>query len=420
METKKSIAIIGGGVSGLTAGYLLHNKYDISLFEKTNQLGGNAYTFKASKGEEVDIAVAAFGKAGYPNFYKLLKKLDVKTSLCITSYMSFHNLETKKGLYLTPTLKGLWAQKFSLFNPKNLISVYRLFSGVRKGKKLNKKGEFNNLTMEDALKQLPQIKGDARTILISALCLMSSMSAAAVYKAPATFFFNKLVHHSDVVSLKAAWSVRAMTNGTRSYIQKLADTFRENITLNSTINKVTRNENKVTLLFDNDTAQEFDHVIFACHADHAYKMLDTPTPLEDKLLGIWKYKDGPVIVHRDASSFPARPLSQAYTFLYDVKDGVFNTSVNGALWHEPGVDKNTVLFSSQHPNFPIKNDLIELNEVLRTPIFDFNTTPITNELPQLNGKKNSYYCGSYFGFGLHEDAITSAINVAEMLGVKFE
>jgi len=417
---KQSIAIIGGGVSGLTAGYLLHNKYDVSLFEKSSQLGGNAYTFKASKGEEVDIAVAAFGKAGYPNFYKLLKKLDVKTSLCVTSYMSFHNLETKKGLYLTPTFKGLWAQKFSLFNPKNIISVYRLFSGVRKGKRLNKEGAFENLTMEDALKQLPQIKGDARTILISALCLMSSMSAAEVYQAPATFFFNKLEHHNDVVSLKAAWSVRAMTNGTRSYIQNLADTFRENITLNSTISKVIRNDNRVTLIFDNNTTQEFDHVIFACHADHAYKMLEKPTPLEDELLGIWKYKDGPVIVHRDASSFPARPLSQAYTFLYDVKDGVFNTSVNGALWHEPGVDNKTVLFSSQHPNFPIKKELIELDEVLRTPIFDFNTTPITSKLPQLNGKQNTYYCGSYFGFGLHEDAITSAINVANLLGVKFE
>ena len=417
---KQSIAIIGGGVSGLTAGYLLHEKYAVSLFEKSKQLGGNAYTFKASKGEEVDIAVAAFGKAGYPNFYKLLKKLDVQTSLCITSYMSFHNLETKKGLYLTPTFKGLWAQKFSLFNPKNIINVYRLFSGVRKGKKLNNKGEFDKLTMEEALTQLPQIKNDARTILISALCLMSSMSAAEVYKAPASFFFKKLEHHNDVVSLKAAWSVRAMTNGTRSYIQKLADTFRDNITLNATISKAIRKDERVTLVFENGTTQEFDHVIFACHADHAYKMLETPTPLEDKLLGIWQYKDGPVIVHRDASSFPSRPLSQAYTFLYDVKEGVFNTSVNGALWHEPGVNKNAILFSSQHPNFPIKKELIELNEVLRTPIFDFNTTPITDELPQLNGKQNTYYCGSYFGFGLHEDAISSAIKVADLLGVKFE
>jgi len=417
---KESIAIIGGGVSGLTAGYLLHEKYEVSLFEKTDRLGGNAYTFKASKGEEVDIAVAAFGQAGYPNFYKLLKKLDVKTSLCITSYMSFHNQETKKGLYLTPTISGLWAQRFSLLNPKNLVSVIRLFSGVRKGKKLNRKGDFDNLTMEEALKQLPQIKGDARTILISALCLMSSMSAAEVYQAPAIFFFNKLAHHNDVVSLKAAWSVRAMKQGTRSYIQKLADPFRDNIYLNSTIANVIRKDNKSTLVFEDDSTKKFDHIIFACHADHAYKMLDTPTPLEDKLLGIWKYKDGPVIVHRDGSSFPSRPLSQAYTFIYDVKDGVFNTSVNGALWHEPGVDNNTELYSSQHPNFPIKEELVELNELLRTPIFDFDTTPIIKELPKLNGQQNTYYCGSYFGFGLHEDAITSAINVADQLGVKFK
>ncbi len=417
---KKKIAIIGGGVSGLTAGYLLHKVHDVSLFEKTSRLGGNAYTFEASKGEKVDIAVAAFGKAGYPNFYKLLEHLDVKTSLCIDSYMSFHNLDTKKGLYLTPTPKGLWAQRFSLMHPKNLVSVYRLFSGVRKGKKMNRNGELDGLTMTEAMKKLPMLKDDARTILISALCLMSSMSAEEVYKAPASFFFDKLAHHSDVVSLKAAWSVRAMSEGTRSYIQKLADPFREKITLNAAISKVIRTNDKVTLLFENGEQQEFDNVIFACHADHAYKMLESPTPIEDKLLGVWKYKDGAVIVHRDGSSFPARPLSQAYTFIYDVKDGVFNTSVNGALWHEPSVDKTTELYSSQHPNFPIAEDKIELKEVLRTPMFDFETAKIKAELPQLNGQMNSYYCGSYFGYGLHEDAITSAMNVAEQFGVKFE
>lgn len=416
---KDRIAIIGGGVAGLTAGYLLHEKYDVSLFEKTGRLGGNAYTFEASKGEKVDIAVAAFGKAGYPNFYKLLKQLDVKTSLCIDSYMSFHNLETKKGLYLTPTPKGLWTQRFQLLNPKNIVSVYRLFSSVRKGKKMNRNGAFDGLTMEQAMQKLPRLIGDARTILISAICLMSSMSASEVYQAPATFFFDKLEHHNDVVSLKAAWSVRAMSNGTRSYIQKLADTFRENIVLNSTIRTVKRNMSGITLVFDNGEEQEFDKVIFACHADHAYRMLEFPTEVENKLLGIWKYKDGDVIVHRDGSSFPARPLSQAYTFIYDVKDGVFNTSVNGALWHEPGVDKSTELYSSQHPNFPIDEDKIELKEVLRTPMFDFNTAKIRDEMPELNGQMNSYYCGSYFGYGLHEDAITSAINVAKQLGVDF-
>lgn len=416
---KERIAIIGGGVAGLTAGYLLHDKYNVILFEKTGRLGGNAYTFKASKGEVVDIAVAAFGKAGYPNFYKLLNQLNVKTSLCIDSYMSFHNLKTKKGLYLTPSPKGLWAQKFALMNPKNLVSVYRLFKGVRRGKRKNKNGEFDGLTFAEAMKQLPELRGDARTILISALCLMSSMSAEEVYKAPATFLFDKLEHHSDVVSLKAAWSVRAMSEGTRSYIQKLADTFRKDIVLNASIKKVIRIDNKVTLVFDNGETKEFDKVIFACHADHAYKMLEQPTKIEEELLGVWKYKDGDVIVHRDGSSFPARPLSQAYTFLYTVENGVFNTSVNGALWHEPSVDKHTELYSSQHPNFPIAEDKIELKEVLRTPMFDFNTAKIKDKMPQLNGQMNSYYCGSYFGYGLHEDAVTSAINVAKELGVDF-
>jgi predicted NAD/FAD-binding protein len=109
---------------------------------------------------------------------------------------------------------------------------------------------------------------------------------------------------------------------------------------------------------------------------------------------------------------------QAYTFLYRRRDGGFSTSVNGSLWFEPSVPDTCDLIASQHPNFEIREDHIELDTVLRTPIFDFRSCATTARLPELNGVKNTYYCGSYFGYGLHEDAIRSAVDVTRRLGVE--
>ena len=104
-----------------------------------------------------------------------------------------------------------------------------------------------------------------------------------------------------------------------------------------------------------------------------------------------------------------------YTFLYKEKGRYIESSISGSLWILPGVSDRCNLISTQHPNFPIDKDRIVFEKVFRTPLFDFNSCATTRELPALNGINNSYYCGSHFGFGVHEDAVTSAIAVAEKL-----
>ena len=149
--TREKIAIIGGGIGGLTAAYLLHGRHDITLFEKSNRLGGNAYTHKLKTGEGADIAVAAFGKAGYPNFYRLLDELGIKTSWRIQSYMSMQNLDSGEGYYLTPlSLRGILAQRFALLHPKHLLSSLKMFIGLRKATRRLEEGRLSGLTLQQA------------------------------------------------------------------------------------------------------------------------------------------------------------------------------------------------------------------------------------------------------------------------------
>jgi uncharacterized protein len=414
----KRIAVIGGGAAGLSAGYLLRREFELTLFEKDSRLGGNAYTFTARDGQEVDIAVAAFGRTGYKHFFRLLAELGIATRPSAGAFMSIHDLDRREGIYVTPNLRGLRAQGFRLLRPSQLRTFWELSRELAAARKIQEAGGFDGLTVREGLRLLPRITGDAETIFICALCLLSSMSAGEVLEAPARFFFGKIAVHNDVISPKAIYSVRTLPGGTKSYVSALARAFGDRIVRNARIRAVLRDDDRIRIAFSDGGEAVFDKVIFACNADQVLELLDAPTPLERELLSAWRYKDGRLVVHRDHTAFPKRELMQAYTFLYRRQGGVFSTSVNGSLWFEPGTPRTFDLIASQHPNFPIRADRIELDTVLRTPIFDFQSCATTARLPALNGVRNTYYCGSYFGYGLHEDAIRSAVEVARALGVE--
>lgn len=411
------VAVIGGGAAGLSAGYFLRRDYEVTLFEKQSRVGGNAFTFTTNDGLEADIAVAVFGRAGYKNFFRLLGELGIPTRSAAGRSISVHDLDTQKGVYITRNLRGLRAQHFDLLRPSRLRSFMRLGRGLAVARKIHKGKGFGDLTLREALSSIPQLSGDSETILLCVLCLVSSMSGEEVLETPARFFFDKLEVHNDVVSLKSFYSMRLVPGGTRRYVSALAQSFDGRIVCDAKIERVIRDDDGVRIVFADGESATFDKVIFGCNPDQALALLDAPTPLEQELLSAWRYKDGRLVVHRDYSSFPQWDLIQAFTFLYRRHDGEFSTSVNGSLRFEPGMPKSCDLIGSQHPNFPIRDDLIEFDTVLRTPIFDFRSCATTARLPQLNGAQNTYFCGSYFGHGLHEDAISSALAVAESLGV---
>ena len=412
---KKRIAVIGGGVAGLTAGHLLRREFELTLFEKESRLGGNAYTFTAGDGQEVDIAVAAFSRAGYTNFFRLLDELGVATRPSAGAFMSVHDLDSREGIYVTPSLRGLMAQRFGILSPSRLRSLWGLWRELAAARSIQRAGGFGEVTVREALRRLPRISGDAETIFVCALCLLSSMDAEDVLDAPASFFFGKIDTYSDVLSPRATYSVRTLPGRTKSYVNALARSFEDRVMRETPVRAVHRGDDGVRIVCDSGE-EAFDKVIFACNADQALEMLDEPTPLERELLSAWRYRDGRVVVHDDSSAFPRRELMQAYTFLYRRRDGVLSTSVNGSLWFEPGVPRSCDLIASQHPNFPIRGDRIELDTVLRTPVFDSRSCATTARLPALNGVRNTYYCGSHFGYGLHEDAVRSAVDVARALG----
>jgi uncharacterized protein len=237
-------------------------------------------------------------------------------------------------------------------------------------------------------------------------------------EAPAEFVVAKIEKQVGSPLKFVSW--RLYPCKTRVYIEKLAAPFKDKIILNSAIKSVRRNGRSVILKMEDDSENKFDKVIFACPADTALRLLSDPSDDEIRLLSPWRYNDGLVIIHTDKSNYPSEDLWSMYSYLYTDNNGDINTSINAHYRFQNGVPEDSNYIGCQHPNIDIAKDKIEFQKVFRTPIYNYDSSATITELPSLNGKINTYYCGSHFGYGLHEDAVTSAINVARQLGAEWE
>ncbi len=414
----EKIAIIGGGVAGLTAGYLLNGLYDVTLFEKDERLGGNVYTLDTRTGEEIDITVFFWSPLLYPNFAKLLKKIGIKLTTRPMEGLSqsFRNMLTRKDYYLSCDL----TKPRSTFSSKNFKSAaYQMIVlwNYMKIVRLYRKGRLDGLNLRQALSFCPALKGDILKLAIFPICIMTSMLWEELMEAPTEFVVAKINKQMGTPFKFASW--RLYPCKTRVYVEKLAAPLSGRTRLNTKIRSVTRNGRSVALKMEDGTEETFDKVIFACPADTALGLLDEPTADETRLLSPWRYNNGLVIVHTDRSNYPPEDLWGMYSYLYTDEDGRINTSINAHYRFQNGVPDDSGYIGCQHPNIPIDTDKIEFQKVFRTPVYDHRSSATIRELPTLNGKKSTYFCGSHFGYGLHEDAVTSAVNVSRMLGAEW-
>ncbi|MDY6824816.1 MAG: FAD-dependent oxidoreductase [Thermodesulfobacteriota bacterium] len=413
----EKIAIIGGGIAGLTAAYLLNPQYHITLFEKDNRVGGNACTHQAADGTMLDIAVGSVLNRVAQNFLLLCRELRVPMMLQPkSSLISIHDLDSGKGIYLTfLSLRGLMAQRFGLFTmmPLFLRIMHANYRAVRR----LKKGELKGLSVAAAY-DLNKFSAMERYMLVAPLCLLSSMPYSDVVNGPAEFFIAKMQAHGQFNPLLTMLGNCFPRHFTQSYIDALANTFAEKIQLNTALKTVVRTADEVKLVMDDGHAQRFDKIVFACNADQSLALLERPTPHEEKLLGAWSYQDVPMVVHRDHACLPPRACCQPWNCIQSPLNGEPHFSISYCSWLlSPSVASDCEYVSTQHAGVPIAEDKIDCEKHFRVPIYDFASFATLSDLPSLNGNQHSYFCGSHFGFGLHGDAVNSAIAVAGQLGI---
>jgi len=411
------IAVIGSGISGLSSAWLLGKQHQVTLFEQDSRLGGHSNTVDilTSAGTiAVDTGFIVFNERCYPNLVALFKHLGVGYQ---STDMSFGVSLDKGRLEYSGSnsLATMFAQKRNIFRPRfwgmiqDLLRFYKQSAGwletlpaeLSLGELLRKE-KFGPGFCEDHL--LP----------MSAAIWSTPIEKMLAY--PAKTFLRFCDNHGLLqVNERPQW--QTVNNGSREYVKRMTSDFGGTIKLNCGISKVRRAGDHVTLIDEHGESHRFDHVVMAGHADQSLALLDEPSQAESSLLGAFAYENNEAVLHRDESLMPKRcEVWSSWNYLADTKQTSKKVSVSywmNLLQHLPCQES---ILLTLNPLTEPRKDQVYRHFNYQHPVFNEASLNAQQHLWELQGQRRTWFCGSYFGYGFHEDGIQSGLAVAEQLG----
>jgi len=411
------IAIIGTGISGLTCGYYLHKKHDITVFEANDYIGGHTATVDVElqgKTYPVDTGFIVYNDRTYPNFIKLMDELKVKT---IPTEMSFSVRNDANGLeYNGHTVMTLFAQKRNWFNPRFYHFIYEILRFNKLAKQEAKVAEVELQTLGQFLNYHRFSQYFCQNYILPMGAAIWSSTLADMRAFPLTFFLRFFLNHGLLdITNRPKWNV--IQGGSRSYIEPLTQGFRQNIRTSSPVEKVTRTSTGVEVTCLGKT-ERFDEVIFACHSDQALSMLEDPTDSEQQVLSQLGYQANEVILHTDTRLLPKRKTAWA-SWNYWLRGGEGQDSRLPSLTYDMNILQHidapetfcVSLNSSEH---------IDPSKVLRSfvyhhPVFTEQSIKAQQRKSEISGANHTWFCGAYWHNGFHEDGVRSALDVVSQL-----
>ena len=411
------IAIIGTGISGLTAAYLLSKNHKITVFEKNDYVGGHTHTHELeynNKSWAVDSGFIVYNEQTYPNFINLLNQIGVKrqiTRMGFSVTSSKHNLE-----YAGHSVNGLFAQRSNLFNP----SFYQMLSGMLR---FNNEAR-NNLKSLSPKKTLGEYLIDNRYpdefidyYIIPIGSAIWSTVPKDMMDIPAIFFIRFFENHGllQILNRPKWWVIKG---GSKTYVEKMIINFRQNIRLSTPVKKIMRNKNNVSIYFGGNgkDVELFDTVILATHSNQALALLGNPTKAEKEILGSIPYQKNEALLHYDHSILPQRKLAwSSWNYFLDQNDRkpvalTYNMNILQSLLCKRIF---CVTLNSE--------DLINPDKVIKRityehPLFTLDGINAQQRKDEISGLNNTYYCGAYWHNGFHEDGVVSALEVCSHFG----
>jgi predicted NAD/FAD-binding protein len=407
------LAVIGTGVAGLGCAYFLHPRYDITLFEQNNYAGGHTNTVSVPEdGRQVtiDTGFMVYNETTYPRLTRLFRELDVPTK---PTTMSFSVQHRQSGLeYNGAGLSRLFAQRRNLLRPR----FWRLLASIHRFNREAPAALDNPKLAQLSISQYVAERNYGDDFLQLFLVPISS----AVWSTPPDRMLDfpavtlmRFFHNHGFLGLTTHFQWRTVAGGARTYVEKMKAPWAARIALNRGVESISRDLGKVTVTTRDGQSAAFDKVILATHADEALRLLADPNPHEERLLGRFQYQRNDVALHTDASVMPDRRRCWAswnYRIGADCAPAVH-------YW------MNSLQGVSERQNYFVSlnsDALLDPAKVLRRmqythPLFDLGAIAAQRDLPALNRispAQTTYYCGSYFKYGFHEDAFVSALDCA--------
>jgi len=410
-ESARSIAVIGSGISGLSAAWLLSRTHDVQVFEADARIGGHSHTREVA-GHAVDTGFIVYNEATYPNLTALFAHLGVATR---ETDMGFAvSLDQGRLEYAGGDLGGLFAQKRNLVSPRfwrmlaDLVRFYRQAPRDLPG--------LDALTLGAYLDRLGASAAFRDDHLYPMAAAIWSTPVAMIPDQPAAAFIRFCENHG-LLNLGARPAWRTVEGGSRAYVQALTAPFADRIHTATPVRQVRRLPQGVEVLTDQGTAR-FDAVVIATHADSALAMLADADAEERRVLGAFSYRPNLAVLHSDTALLPRRKrVWSAWNYAAEGAGG--NTELSVTYWMnklQGWLPEDLPLFVTLNPLREPDPAKVHARIAYDHPVFDMAADRAQSQLWDLQGRRSTWFCGAHFGAGFHEDGLQAGLAVAEALG----
>lgn len=415
----RRIAIIGAGMAGLSAAWLLSQRHTVRVYEKENWIGGHAHTVDVdtpSGQVAVDTGFIVYNEANYPNFTALLDHLNVAN---VETNMSFAASTGNGNFEYSSDLIGIVGQKRNIARPffwKMLLDIAR-FYGHAGG--MVDHPELNDLTLGDFLARHNYSGALVDHHILPMCAAIWSSSTREIRDFPMQAFVRFFSSH-QLFTLGRRVNWRTVKGGSRSYVEALTRGFAGDVLKANGAKRIFR-ENGVIIVEDAKGERDvFTDLVLATHADISLGLLADPDPLETRLLGAFRYSDNLAVLHDDPSLMPKRRHIWASWNYIGGRTEDDDRALCVSYWMNrlQDFDKRHPLILTLNPAHAPRPETIKGSYNYTHPLFDHGALSAQRELWRLQGRRNTWFCGSYFGYGFHEDALQSGLAVAENFGVR--
>ena len=408
------IAVIGSGISGLSAAYYLSKKHKVDLFEKEDHFGGHSYTLDILINEKkisVDIGFIVFNHQTYPNLINFFLENEVNIE---KSDMSFSvSVQGTSFEYCGRGLKGMFSNKSNLFNVsflKMFFDIIKFYNHCDRISDLNQE-----ITLGEFLKKKKLSKSFIDYHLIPMVSAIWSMPPYEANNMPLKFFIKFFQNHG-LFKLKKRPEWYTVSNRSKSYVNKILSKISGEHYKNYKINNVKRISTGVQVCYGGENEFfDYDKVVIATHADEALSLIENPLEEEENILSNFKYKENIAVVHTDENIMPKNKKVWSSWNSHVKSESPNKNSLTYWLNLLQNLKCKENIFLTLNPTSQISENKILKKVKFTHPYFDQNALDHQNKLNLLQNKKNILFCGSYFGYGFHEDGIKSSIEMIKFL-----